>query len=470
MRRAFPYMGVVSAVALVCGQVGCAGTYESALRYDLVRAEREYAFSPETEAASSAGREPASSVEAGLSGYLRLALENNPDVRAGFERWQASVHRISRARRLPEPTIGFGYFVQSVETRVGPQQARLSLHQAFPWPTRLSAGADAASAQARAMQRRFEAQALSVAQRVEAAYWNLWQIRTTRSIHHEHLNVIRGLSESVRARMSTGVATLADLQQIDLAAARIADNIRGMDEAERGAKALLRAAIGVAADYPIPTPDEPLETGMPADSPEVLSASAQAHPMIDSLGLLAEASEATARAEGAERFPVFTVGADWIITGDAAVPGVEGSGQDAIIVGAGARVPLWQGSYSDSIEAAEAESRAHRADQRSLVDRARAELASTLAKLRDATRRVDLYRVTLVPQAQTAYESVLGSYTVGRGTVAQALLSQRDLLELRIELERSRADHARTWARLEELVGHELTPASSPKNPLGDEE
>lgn len=470
MRRAVPHMSAVSAVALAGGLVGCAGTYESAVRRDLVRAEREYAFSPEPAAARSADRESASSVETGLPGYLRLALENNPDVRASFERWQASVHRISRARRLPEPTIGFGYFVQSVETRVGPQQARLSLQQAFPWPTRLSAGADAASAQARAMQRRFEAQALSVAQRVKAAYWHLWQIRTTRSIHREHLDVIRGLSESVRARMSTGVATLADLQQIDLAAARIADNIRGMDEAESGAEAFLRAAIGVAADYPVPTPDEPAAAGMPADSPEALSASARAHPMIDSLGLLAEASEATARAEGAERFPSFTVGADWIITGDAAMPGVEGSGRDAVIVGAGIRIPLWQGSYSDSIEAAEAESRAHRADQRSLVDRAEAELASTLANLRDATRRVDLYRVTLVPQAETAYESVLGSYTVGRATVAQVLLSQRDLLELRIELARARADHARTWARLEELVGRELTPAVRPDSLPGEEE
>ena len=39
----------------------------------------------------------------------------------------------------------FGYFVRSVETRVGPQRARISLQQAFPWPTRLTAGSDAAS-------------------------------------------------------------------------------------------------------------------------------------------------------------------------------------------------------------------------------------------------------------------------------------------------------------------------------------
>lgn len=467
MRRVFSHLGGVSVLVLAGAPIGCAGPYESAVHHDLTRARRAYSFAPSTAEGNQAEREPSSSAEARLSGYVRLALENNPGIRASFERWQASVHRVSRARRLPEPTVGFGYFVQSVETRVGPQQARISLQQAFPWPTHLSAEADAASAQARAMQRRFEAQTLSVAQRVEVAYWNLWQIRTTRAIHREHLDVIRGLSESVRGRMSTGAATLADLQQIDLAAARIEDNIRGMNEAERGAEALLRAAIGVAPRYSVPTPDEPGTAAIPADSPEALSSSARAHPMIDSRELLAEASEATARAEGAERFPSFTVGADWIITGDAAMPGVEGSGRDAVIVGAGIRLPLWQGSYSDSIEAAEAESRAHRAERRSLVDRAEAEVTSTLANLRDATRRVELYRVTLVPQAETAYESVLGSYTVGRGTVAQALLSQRDLLELRIELERARADHARTWARLEELVGHALTPATQPPSLSG---
>ena len=457
MRRPFSPVGSVCALVLVETLLGCAGTYESAGRGDLARAERAHRASSPRDDGGQAKRDRA---EARLSGYLRLALESNPELHASFERWRASVHRISKARRLPEPTASFGYFVQSIETRVGPQQARISLQQAFPWPTRLSAGADAASAQARAMQRRFEAQALSVSQRVETAYWNLWQIRMTRSIRRQHLDVIRGLSESVRARLSTGATTLADLQQIDLTAARVEDNIRGMDEAERAAEAVLRATIGVAPDYAVPTPDEPGSATMPSDSPESLSASLRAHPMIDSLGLLAEASEATARAEGAERFPSFTVGADWIITGHAAMPGVAGSGRDAIIVGAGVRLPLWQGSYSEGIQAAQAESRAQRAERRALVERAEAELAATLANLRDATRRVELYRVTLVPQAETAYESVLGAYTVGRGAIAQALLSQRDLLELRIELERARADHARTWARLEELTARELTAAS----------
>jgi outer membrane protein TolC len=464
------YASATAIIALAGLSVGCAGAHEPEVRHDLALTRKNFALHPSPLDDSRPEDTLLPTGESSLSGYVRLSLERNPEIRASFERWQASVLRISRARRLPEPTIGFGYFIQSVETRVGPQRARISLQQAFPWPTKLTAGADAASARARASQRLFEAQALVVAQRVTTAYLNLWQLRTTRAIHLEHLEVIQALSESVRARVSTGAANLADLQQIDLAAARIEDGIRGMEETERGAEAQLRAAIGVPSEFSVPTPRGPGNSAMPMESSQELVSWVGTHPTIESQSFLAKASEATASAEGAVRFPSFTVGADWIITGEAAMPDVEGSGRDAVIVGASMSVPLWQGNYADSVAAAQADSRAHQAERRAMLDRANAELATTLANLRDAARRVELYRGTLVPQAAAAYESVLGAYTVGRGTIAQTLLSQRDLLELRVELERARADHARTWARLEELVGRELGRKPEPTQGESDEQ
>ena len=143
------------------------------------------------------------------------------------------------------------------------------------------------------------------------------------------------------------------------------------------------------------------------------------------------------------------------------MPGVADSGKDAVVVGAGMRLPLWQGSYADAIAAARAEARAQRADQRAQTDRALAELESALAALRDAARRVERYRNTLLPQAEAAYASVLGAYASGRGSVAQTLLAQRDLLDLRVDIERARADHARAWARLEQVTGQELRRGSA---------
>jgi outer membrane protein, heavy metal efflux system len=443
---------------------GCATNYESSVRQEF--AARHSHFPRNDEQALSGPRpRPSSSLsrlDRGLPAYVAMAMENNPEIQAEFERWQASVHRISRARRLPDPTISFGYFVRSVETRVGPQLAKISLQQAFPWPTKLSAGADAASANAQAAQRRVESKAVRVAQQVTTAYWNLWLIRRIRSIRKEHLLVVRGLSETVAARISVGTAMVADKQQIDLTAARIEDEIMGLDEAEKAAEARLRSSIGTQEKIAVPTPYKPASAALPSDSYASLVASARTHPTIASVGLMAKAADYSAKAEDANRMPSFMIGADWIITGQAAMPNVPDSGKDAVMVGAGVRVPLWQGSYSDSVAAAHADARARRADQQAMTDRAVADLESALSRVRDAVRRVDLYENTLLPQAQSTYDSVLGAYTIGKGTVAQALLAQRDLLELRIKLETWRADHARAWAELEAVVGRSVKYGAKP--------
>lgn len=444
--------------------VGCAGKYESVVQKDLraeQRASSRGSASPHSEGTRTGSHADRGAKGLGLPQYFSLAMERNPETQAAFERWRASVLRISRSRRLPEPTVGFGYFVRSVETRVGPQQARFSLTQTFPWPTKLSAGADAASAQARAAQKKFEAQALMVAERVATSYWNLWQIRRVRVIHREHLEILKALSETVQARMVTGAATLAELQQINLAAARLEDDILGMDEGERASIAQLRAAIGGDRKGELPTPQDPGEPLLPRENESELARFALEHPIVATWGLEVEAAESTARAEQGERMPSFTLGADWIITGETSMAGVPDSGKDAVIVAAGMRLPLWQGSYADSISAARADARARRAEQQAASDRALAELSMSLSAVRDGARRVRSYESTLVPQAEAAYEAVLGSYTVGRGTVAETLLAQRDLLELRVELYQARADYARAWARLEEVTGREIAREGS---------
>ncbi|MBW2460768.1 MAG: TolC family protein [Deltaproteobacteria bacterium] len=448
MKQNSLWMATVAALAVA---VGCGGAEEDGVRHDLSQQADRFAATSGDEA--EAGDTDFSE---GLPAYLAYAMAHSPELRASFERWQASVHRISRSRRLPETTLSFGIFVQSVETRVGPQQARLGLQQSFPWPTKLTAGADSASARARAQQRRFEAEALVVTERVSNLYWRLWQIRENGRVHGEHIEVVRALSESVGARVATGATTLADQQQVDLTAARIEDTILGLHEAERASVAQLRALLSAPRGADMPTPHAPAEARLPTESHEDMMSAVANHPLIASFSWMAQAQDEAARAQEADRYPSFTVGVDWIITGDATTPGVQGSGRDAVIVGAGIRLPLFQGSYSDGIDAARADANAERAEQEAATELAVGELEAALSAVRNSVRRVRLYHTTLVPQAETAYASVLGAYATGRGTVAQTLLAQGTLLELRVEQDLARAMYAQSWARLELVTGHNL--------------
>lgn len=442
--------------ALMIGVVGCRGTYESSTKDDLSTAASVIA---EEEAPPEAP-----SLDGSLSSYVAYALARSPELRASFERWRAATMRISRARRMPEPVIKYSYYVRSIETRVGPQQHKLSLMQSFPWPTALSKGADAASSKARAAQRRFDAEALVVQQAVADAYWRLWLVHEEHRLTMEHDIVLETLAGTVRGRVRTGEASLADLNQVELGIARHHDHHGAHREVERVAAAELLRAIGATQEQrQLAATDSPFE-GLPAEPEQSLHRDALQHPRIEAADLMAESSDSQVKAEAADRAPSLLAGLDWIVVGDSQIPQPD-SGKDAVIVTAGLSLPLWGPNYRSSMSAARAEGAAHRADSDAARLAADAHLEAALSGVRGAQRRIDLYRNTLIPQAETTFQSVLGGYQSGRSTVASALLAQRDLLELQLELARSRANHARAWAVLEAVVGRSVTPEERGEQP-----
>lgn len=444
-RRAIAARALLTCLAFSIG--GCAARYEESLHRDLSAARDRLAEPGETRAPAPDGP---------LESYVVYAMAQSPELLAGYQRWRAASLRISSARRLPEPMVMYAFYALPVQTRVGPQRHRVSAEQSFPWPTRLTAGADAQSARARAAQRRFEAQALALARRVADAWWALWFVRQAQDVEREQLEILDGLSESLRARVETSQAGLADLAQVDLTRSRVDDRIAELGEAERSAEAALRGVISAPAGMALPTPGEVTGIASPAENVEALMEAVRAHPFLLAFELMAEANESQAAAFEADRFPRFTLGIDWIETGPAQMAGVQGSGDDALTVRVGLSIPLWQESYDDMQRSAEAEAEASRADRDHAEDVALAELEQALSDVRDSHRRVRLYRDTLLPQAQTTYESVMGAFAVGRATVAATLLAQRDLLELALGLMRSRAEHGRGWARLERVVGRRV--------------
>lgn len=391
-----------------------------------------------------------------VSDYVALAIVTNPEVRVAWARWQEATHAVARARALPDPTLSFGIFVLSVETRVGPQRGRIGVQQVIPWPTALTAGGDAASERARAAQANLEAVTLAVSQEVEVAFWDLWEVRTARAIHEDHLRVVDGLSDTLRARLEVGAASLADLQQVDLSRARLEDAIRSMGAREQVAKARLRTAVGVRGELALPTEVPSSSVREVGEAEAALVEAALAHPRLVAATARVEAGESVVRQAEAQRMPGLMVGADWMITGPAVDGGMgvpPDSGKDAVALGVGLRLPIWQRAYGEEIRRAEAALEASSASRVALADRAVSDVFTWVTRVSDSARRAAVTDGTLLPQAEAAYQSLLGSYTAGQGSVAQVLLAQRDLLELRVRAVQARADHARAWASLETTCG-----------------
>ncbi len=395
-----------------------------------------------------------------LEEYLVYASRHQPELRAAFERWRASVHRIRPARRLPDPMLELAAYVWNSGDNQGFTAASVGIRQELPWPTLLGGRATAATYEAQALQRQFEAQLLRLRERVAAAYYELWLLRRLRAIEQEQLVLMQGVSQSVLARIATGSATLAEQQQVALSVARLADRIAARTELERSKAARLRAVVGAPAHQAMPTAAPPPHVSRPRERIDELREALREHPSLGALASMESAAHALSDAQRAARWPSFSVGVEWM-----QMPG--GMGEAAVMPNLGLRLPIWQGSYAEAERANHAEARARQADYAAGVQQAVAELEQTLAQINDSSRRVKLAQTTLLPQARAAQESVLGAYTAGQAPVSASLLAQRELLEIRSELEQARAEHAVAWARLEQLVGRRVSQAQTLE--VGDE-
>ncbi len=390
-----------------------------------------------------------------LAQYLAFALSNSPETRAAFETWRSVRLRRSSASRLPEPVISFGYYLRSVETKVGPQLYKIGVSQAFPWPGKLASAENAVAETAKAAALMVDANVLEVKRKVAMAYWDLWLISELHKLNTEHDAILEALAGAVRGRLQVGTATLADLNQIDLNIARHHDHHDQHKEGMIKASAILRSAIGSSqADENLPATDLP-PSGVPKASASELIAMSRKHPMIEKFSHLASSEEYRAEAKRADRYPRFKVGLNLIGTGEAS-NAVEDSGKDALVISAGLSLPLWGSSYADAADSAIAASKSHEAMLETGIRQSEAMLASALSDVRDSQRKVELYDKTLIPQAESTFEAVLGGYQIGRSTVAAVIIAQRDLIELRLDRALAQARRAKSWATLEFVVGQEL--------------
>ncbi|MGH1346838.1 MAG: TolC family protein [Nannocystales bacterium] len=397
---------------------------------------------------------PAGEFDGTLGGYVAYAYAHSPALRASFETWRAATFRPDQERRLPEPTISYAVFVRSVETRVGPQRHRFGASQWFPWPTTLRAGSEAAGLEAQAAQRRFESHALVIAAEVSVAYWTLWRLRRQGEVLRDEIDVLQSLSEQVQGRLAVGAAELSDLAQIDLVGSRARDRHASVLQHQRVASVQLVRVLGAPYDTVTPvSPREPEVAGLAETSQELRTAAGE-HPDVQTLATLSDAAGHREREARAERAPSFGVGVDWILTGEApAHLGSVDSGKDAVALSLSMKVPLWSRAYKAGASEARARGAALRSRALDARNGVAAQVGEHAALVEDAVRRVEAYGSTLIPQAQTAFESVLASFTSGRATVAELLIAEQALLGLRAERFAAQADYGTHLAQLERAVG-----------------
>jgi cobalt-zinc-cadmium efflux system outer membrane protein len=398
-----------------------------------------------------------------LRDYLAYAALNNPQLEAAFNRWKAALEMVPQARTLPDPRFYYGYFIQEVETRVGPQEQRLGISQMFPWFGKRELRGEAAFEGANAAQQQYEAAKLALFDEVKQAYYELYYLGRAISITAENVELLRQFEEIARSKYESGTALHGDVIKAQVELDKLRDRLRTLNALKAPAVARLNAALNRPAEAPLAFPTHVVPATLSAEPSQLLERLKTANPELKSLDFLAEKDRANVALAEKQFYPDVTLGVDYIVTGPARIPGVPDSGQDAVIAGLSVNIPLWAGTYRAGVREAESRYAATRQERAGRVNRLSTDLQVALFRYQDAERKIALYRDSLIPKADQDLKVVQRSFEAGKSDFLSLIDAERGLLEFQLTYARAVADREQGLATAERLVGGEAPPLTSEK-------
>jgi cobalt-zinc-cadmium efflux system outer membrane protein len=398
-----------------------------------------------------------------LDDYLSYAAKNNAGLQAAHNRWQATAERIEQVSALPEPRLSYGYFVEQVETRVGPQEQKIGVSQTLPWFGKRRLEGVAATEEAAAAQQVYEKTKLQLFRHVKAAYYEYWYLAQAVAVTRAHIKLVTNLEGVARTRFKAGTATHSSVIQAQVELGKLDDKLRTMEALRKPIVARLNAALNRSMHHPLPWPHSLPELDASFTDEQAQKWLSQSNPELLRLDHLAKREAAGIKRAKKNYYPDITLGVDYVQTDDALNPDMTDSGKDPIIAMVSMNLPIWHGKY----RAAERESRLHKAAIEAQHDdagkRLGADLELALYHFRDANRKIDLYKDTLIPKATQSLKVVQQGFEAGNTSFITWIDAQRLLLEFQLAQQRALADRGVRLAEVEALVSRDLSAVAQEK-------
>jgi len=397
--------------------------------------------------------------------FFRELSEHNPDVAAMHARWQEATARAGVADALPDPQLSVGLYLQEVETRVGPQQARLGISQALPWKGKRKLKADMASADAEALHNQYENLRVHLFSRFKQWTYELLYLNQAIGVTRQHVDLLTEWEALMEARYTTDSAGLSDWIRVQVEMDRLKDRLASLQAARGPVAAELNRMLNrpVMSEFELPqgfdvTVPEQVDVSTETLVPSTLRFNFE----LQALDNVVDRKKQNIALSKKDFFPDFTVGMDFIQTGSSPVPGVEGSGKDPVILKFGMSIPLNRKKYRQLETAA---SRGYIAATKNRVSRQNeltARLALVAFQYEDAVRKLQLYRDKLIPDTRDSLDVTVRAYEAGGDGFLDIIDTERTLLALELGLKRANADGLKALADLEEITARPMIRAADP--------
>ena len=390
-----------------------------------------------------------------LDEIVQIALEQNLQIQSAKKEWEAALQKIPQAKALPDPMLSYAHFGQSVETRLGPQRNKISLSQQFPLFGKLGLRGEIALQGAGVFEQQYHTAKADVVLKVKEAYFSLYLIDRYIRISQEEKAVFRRLSEIATKKYETGQVGQQDALKAQLEISKVTEKLLAFRQVRNAIVAQLNFLLNREIDTPFGETEEFFVPERDVDLERLMGWARENRPELRRAQSVIQKNRESLKLAKKDNYPDFRIMLDYIDIGSGTTTQPK-DGRNAWMASIGVNIPLWR----KKLRAAEAEATIRIKASEDMYENMENETLSRIRALHfeveTAREQIDLYKYSLLPQAEQALKASEVGYLAGKVDFLNLLDSERMILTIRNGYFKIFSEFGKSLARLERLAGKNL--------------
>lgn len=404
-----------------------------------------------------------------LKALLEEAETQNPQIQAARSRWKSVQDTIEARRALPDPQLSYTYFVESVETRVGPQRHIVGARQKFPFYGKRDLRAEIASKEAQTLMAVYEAVKQEVSRNVKKRFYDLFYITKSIDITENEKEILQRFERIARTKYETGKGSQQNILKVHVEISRLKDKLLTLNNRKDTLRTLLNTLLNRPADAPMGKPEQPYLRQFSYIRGQLLRMAREHRPELKAGVSQIEQSDKALNLAKKDYYPDFTIGANYIENDDGPLS-VSDNGKDAFNVMVSINIPIWKTKLSAQVASATKMIQSRKARYQAILNQTDFEVTDAYLKVQTARDKFQLYQNVLFPQAEQSLRSAEAGYINGIVNFLDLLDAERVLLQIQFGYWKAYADYLKHIADMERVVGVSLAEIPPEKAPLDTEE
>lgn len=286
-----------------------------------------------------------------LTQYQQEAATHNPALQARYKQFQAAMQLVARSGGLPDPNLSFGYFIVPIETRVGPQRARIFLSQMFPWFGTQKAMRETATLMAESEYQLFLDVRNQLYRDVAIAWYALYERERLEALERENQELLKIYQQLAASRLANG-GKMVDVLRVEMQLNESLSDLKILQEETPSLTSRFNALLN-RPDTQLVILEDSLISDFSDPQPVSREDLFAENPKLTAFDRKIQAAVSQRIVNSKQGLPKFGVGVDYVLVDQRSDMTVSGNGKNALMPMVTMSLPIYRKKYKAAIREAE---------------------------------------------------------------------------------------------------------------------